>query len=45
MERFAHSGNGGLELGFPHGMPTTKAEQINEDLLAVLKGAATAAAS
>jgi non-heme chloroperoxidase len=31
--------------GFPHGMPTTNADQINADLLAFLKGAATAAAS
>src|SRR5271170_2229722 len=31
--------------GFPHGMPTTNADQINADLLALLKGAATAAAS
>ncbi|MDP9337532.1 MAG: alpha/beta hydrolase [Acidobacteriota bacterium] len=31
--------------GFPHGMPATNAEQINADLLAFLKGAATAAAS
>jgi non-heme chloroperoxidase len=29
--------------GFPHGMPTTHAEQINADLLAFLKGAAKAA--
>jgi non-heme chloroperoxidase len=31
--------------GFPHGMPTTNAEQINADLLAFFKGAATAASS
>jgi non-heme chloroperoxidase len=31
--------------GFPHGMPTTNAEQINTDLLAFFKGAATAASS
>jgi non-heme chloroperoxidase len=31
--------------GFPHGMATTNPEQINADLLAFLKGAATAAAS
>jgi non-heme chloroperoxidase len=24
--------------GFPHGMPTTNADQINADLLAFLKG-------
>jgi non-heme chloroperoxidase len=30
--------------GFPHGMPTTEADTINADLLAFLKGAATAAA-
>ena len=30
--------------GFPHGMPTTNAEQINADLLAFLKGTAKAAA-
>jgi non-heme chloroperoxidase len=29
--------------GFPHGMPTTHAQQINADLLAFLKGAAKAA--
>jgi non-heme chloroperoxidase len=29
--------------GFPHGMPTTNADQINTDLLAFIKGAATAA--
>jgi non-heme chloroperoxidase len=29
--------------GFPHGMPTTNADQINADLLAFIKGAATAA--
>jgi non-heme chloroperoxidase len=29
--------------GFPHGMPTTNADQINADLLAFFKGAATAA--
>ena len=31
--------------GFPHGMPTTNADQINADLLTFFKGAATAAAS
>jgi non-heme chloroperoxidase len=31
--------------GFPHGMPTTNAEQINADLLTFFKGAATAASS
>jgi non-heme chloroperoxidase len=31
--------------GFPHGMPTTNADQINADLLAFCKGALTAAAS
>jgi non-heme chloroperoxidase len=31
--------------GFPHGMPTTNADQINADLLAFFKGAATAASS
>jgi non-heme chloroperoxidase len=31
--------------GFPHGMPTTNAEQINADLLAFFKGAASAASS
>src|ERR1700674_2346565 len=31
--------------GLPHGMPATNAEQINADLLAFFKGAATAAAS
>ena len=30
--------------GFPHGMPTTNADQINADLLAFLKGTAKAAA-
>ena len=30
---------------FPHGMPTTNADQINTDLLAFIKGAATAASS
>lgn len=30
--------------GFPHGMPTTNADRINADLLAFLKGTATAAA-
>jgi len=30
--------------GFPHGMPTTNAEQINADLHAFFKGAARAAA-
>src|SRR5271168_338636 len=29
--------------GFPHGMPTTNADQINADLLTFFKGAATAA--
>ena len=27
--------------GFPHGMPTTNADQINADLLAFFKGATT----
>jgi non-heme chloroperoxidase len=31
--------------GFPHGMPTTNADQINADLLAFCKGVLTAAAS
>jgi non-heme chloroperoxidase len=31
--------------GFPHGMPATNADQINADLLAFFKGAATAASS
>jgi len=31
--------------GFPHGMPTTHADQINADLLAFFKAAATAASS
>jgi non-heme chloroperoxidase len=31
--------------GFPHGMPTTNADQINADLLAFFKGAAQAASS
>ena len=31
--------------GYPHGMPTTNADQINADLLAFLKGAAAGAAS
>jgi non-heme chloroperoxidase len=31
--------------GFPHGMPTTNADQINADLLAFFKGAASAAVS
>jgi non-heme chloroperoxidase len=30
--------------GFPHGMPTTNADQINADLLAFFKGTAKAAA-
>ncbi|HJX90941.1 MAG TPA: alpha/beta hydrolase [Pyrinomonadaceae bacterium] len=30
--------------GFPHGMPTTKADQINADLLAFIKGEKAAAA-
>jgi non-heme chloroperoxidase len=30
--------------GFPHGMPTTHADQINADLLAFFKGAASASA-
>jgi len=30
--------------GFPHGMPTTNAGQINADLLAFIKGAASASA-
>jgi len=37
---FCVVGNEVLELGFPHGMPPTNAEQTNEDLLAFLKGAA-----
>jgi pimeloyl-ACP methyl ester carboxylesterase len=28
--------------GFPHGMPTTNADQINADLLAFFQGATTA---
>ena len=31
--------------GFPHGMPTTNADQINADLLTFCKGAASAASS
>jgi non-heme chloroperoxidase len=31
--------------GFPHGMPTTNADQINADLLTFFKGSATAASS
>ena len=31
--------------GFPHGMPTTNADQINADLLAFIKGEKSAAAS
>jgi len=31
--------------GFPHGMPTTNADQINADLLAFFKGAATTASA
>jgi non-heme chloroperoxidase len=31
--------------GFPHGMPTTNADQINADLLAFFRGAASAASS
>jgi len=31
--------------GFPHGMPTTNAEQINADLLAFCKGAASTASA
>jgi len=31
--------------GFPHGMPATNADQINADLLAFLKGAATTASA
>jgi non-heme chloroperoxidase len=31
--------------GFPHGMPTINADQINADLLAFFKGAVTAASS
>jgi len=30
--------------GFPHGMPTTEADTINNDLLAFFRSAATAAA-
>jgi pimeloyl-ACP methyl ester carboxylesterase len=39
--------NGTLKTykGFPHGMPTTNADQINADLLTFFKGAATAASS
>src|SRR5580693_6417695 len=39
--------NGTLKTykGFPHGMPTTNADQINADLLSFFKGAATAASS
>jgi len=31
--------------GFPHGMPTTNADQINADLLAFFKGTTTAASA
>jgi non-heme chloroperoxidase len=31
--------------GFPHGMPTTNADQINADLLSFFKGAATTASA
>jgi non-heme chloroperoxidase len=31
--------------GFPHGMPTTNADQINADMLAFFKGAATVASA
>jgi non-heme chloroperoxidase len=31
--------------GFPHGMPTTNADQINADLLSFFKGAATSASA
>jgi non-heme chloroperoxidase len=31
--------------GYPHGMPTTHADQINADLLAFLKGEAISAAA
>ena len=31
--------------GFPHGMPATNADQINADLLAFFKGAATTASA
>jgi non-heme chloroperoxidase len=31
--------------GFPHGMPTTNAEQINADLLAFFKSASSAKAA
>jgi non-heme chloroperoxidase len=31
--------------GFPHGMPTTNADQINADLLAFFKRGAIAASS
>jgi len=30
--------------GYPHGMPATHADQINADLLAFFKGAASASA-
>ena len=33
-----------LYAGFPHGMPTTHADQINADLLAFFKGEAASAA-
>jgi len=38
--------NGTLKTykGFPHGMPTTEADMINNDLLAFFKAAAQAAA-
>jgi len=31
--------------GFPHGMPTTNADQINADLLTFMEGGATATPS
>jgi non-heme chloroperoxidase len=31
--------------GFPHGMPTTNADQINADILAFVKGVAASASS
>jgi non-heme chloroperoxidase len=37
--------NAKVYAGFPHGMPTTNAEQINADLLTFFKGAAPAAPS
>jgi non-heme chloroperoxidase len=34
-----------LYPGFPHGMPTTHAEQINADLLTFFEGAASMASA